>query len=300
MKLAFPDCNPEMAALFDTELHGLLPDLDISVAKPDSGELVRMAAGCAGLILLQTKVDAGMLAEMPALRAISYLSTGVGSWVDLEAAAAQGVAVHRVLGYGDRSVAEHALALIFAALRGLAAMDRSMRAGQWSPHYGREIAGKRLGLIGLGGVGRALAGMGEALGCEVVGWNRSPLVETPCPMLELDEVLASSDIVSLHLGLDASSRGMIDRRRIGLLKPGSVLVNTARGGLIDEAALVERLAKGDLYAGLDVFAQEPLPPGHPLTRLDNVTLSPHAAWFTPEAGRRLLQRGLTNLRNALA
>jgi D-3-phosphoglycerate dehydrogenase / 2-oxoglutarate reductase len=300
MRLAFPDCNPEIAALFDEEMRALLPELEVRIAEPgDAAGLVAAARGCTGLMLVRTKVDAGALAALPDLRVISYLSTGVGSWVDLRAAAARGVAVQSVLGYGDRSVAEHALALIFSALRGVAAMDRGMRAGMWPTHYGREIAGKQLGIVGLGGVGRALAAMGEALGCQVVGWNRSALAKPPCRLLPLDELLATSDIVSLHLGLDETSRGIIDRRRIALLKAGAILVNTARGGLIDEAALIERLQIGDVHAGLDVFAQEPLAPGHRLTKLENVTLSAHAAWFTLEAGRRLLRAGLLSLRDAL-
>jgi D-3-phosphoglycerate dehydrogenase len=300
MKLAFPDCSAEMAAAFDPEIRALLPTLDVRLAEPGAEGLVAAAQGCAGLVLLRTKVDARTLAALPDLRVISYLSTGVGSWVDLAAAQARGIAVHRVKGYGDGSVAEHALGLIFAARRGIAAMDRGMRAGQWAPQLGRDIAGARLGILGLGGVGRALAVLGKAVGCEVVGWNRSPPPDAPCTLLEFDEVLATSDIVSLHLGLDESTRGIINRQRIALLKSGAVLVNTARGGLVDEEALVARLRKGDLHAGLDVFAQEPLPPGHVLTTLDSVTLSPHAAWFTVEATRRLLRAGIVSLRDALS
>ena len=158
----------------------------------------------------------------------------------------------------------------------------------------REIG---LAVIGLGGTGRALAGMAAALGCEVVGWNRSPT--DSAKMLPLDECLATADVISLHLALAAETRGIVDRRRIGLLRPGAVLINTARGGLLDEAALLDRLRLGDISAGLDVFAEEPLPVDHPLLGLDNVTLTPHIAWNTDASRRRLLRMGLVALRDEM-
>jgi D-3-phosphoglycerate dehydrogenase len=118
--------------------------------------------------------------------------------------------------------------------------------------------------------------------------------------MPLDELLSGADIVSLHLALSDETRGIIDRRRIALLKPGALLINTARGGLVDETALVERLASGEIAAALDVYAEEPLAPGHPLTRLDNVTLSAHAGWMTPEAARRLMRIGFTTMRDEIA
>ncbi|MBI3709247.1 MAG: 3-phosphoglycerate dehydrogenase, partial [Proteobacteria bacterium] len=133
-------------------------------------------------------------------------------------------------------------------------------------------------------------------------WNRGPVpAEIPCRMLALDDVLARADIVSLHLGLDDETRGFLDRRRLGMLKRGAVVINTARGPLIDEAALVALLQSGHIAAaGLDVFQQEPLPIDHPLMRLENVTLTAHAAWKSPEAGRRLLRLGLEAMREEIA
>jgi D-3-phosphoglycerate dehydrogenase len=209
--------------------------------------------------------------------------------------------VRRVVGYGDRAVAEHALALILAASRKLALMDRQLRQGIWRCEPGFELEGSALGVVGLGGNGRMLARLGAALGCRILGWNRSPVpAEIPCRLMPLDELLSGADIVSLHLALTDETRGIIDRRRIALLKPGALLINTARGGLVDETALVERLASGEIAAALDVYAEEPLAPGHPLTRLDNVTLSAHAGWMTPEAARRLMRIGFTTMRDEIA
>jgi len=295
MILRFPDATEAMAELIEGPLADILPALRVTVAPLDPAALVAAVQDAEGLLLQRARIDAATLAALPRLRAIAYLSTGVGSWVDLEAADARGVAVRGVRGYGDRSIAEHALALVFSALRGVATADRALRGGRWIEHVGTELAGRRLAVIGLGGTGRALAEIGRALGCEVVGWNRSP--SDAAKMLPLDECLATADIVSLHLALTSETRGLIDRRRIGLLRPGSVLVNTARGGLLDEAALVDRLRTGDIAAGLDVFAREPLPADHPLLGLDNVTLTPHLAWNTGAARRRLLQGGLLALRD---
>jgi D-3-phosphoglycerate dehydrogenase len=179
-------------------------------------------------------------------------------------------------------------------------MDRDVRRGLWRCEPGVELAGRRLGIVGLGGIGKALARIGAALGCEVVGWNRSPVPsDLPCRLLPLDEVLATSDIVSLHLLLTEETRGIIDRRRLAAMKHGALLINTARGGLVDEAALVDRLESGAITAALDVFAEEPLAADHPLARLDNVVLSAHAGWMTVEAARRLLALGFMAMREEI-
>jgi len=299
-RIAFPDCSPYMAAQCDPATRAVLPELELAVASPTAAEFVAGAQGCAGLLHFGTRLTAEMLQALPDLRVIVFLGTGVGSWVDLAAAAARGIVVRRVVGYGDRAVAEHALALIMASARRLALMDRRLRDGVWRCEPGFELEGRRLGLVGLGGIGRALARIGAALGCEVVGWNRSAVPpDIPCRMLPLDEVVATADVLSLHLVLTDETRGIIDRRRIALLKPGALVVNTARGGLIDQAALVERLEAGDIAAGLDVFAEEPLAADHRLTRLDNVTISAHAGWMTPEAARRLFRLGFATMREEI-
>jgi D-3-phosphoglycerate dehydrogenase / 2-oxoglutarate reductase len=186
------------------------------------------------------------------------------------------------------------VALMFAAARQIVAMDRAVREGHWEALNGMELAGKVLGVVGTGGIGKAMARLGAGLGMRVIAWNRSGVPgDLPCRAVELDALLAEADVVSLHLALNEGSRGLIDRRRIGLLRPGAILINTARGAILDEAALVEALRERRIgHAGLDVFADEPLPPDHPLTRLDNVTLTAHAAFMTEEASVRLLRTAL--------
>jgi D-3-phosphoglycerate dehydrogenase / 2-oxoglutarate reductase len=299
-RIVFPDCTQYMASFYDSELRALVPELAVDIAQPSAEAFVARLADAVAVMHFGTRITARMLDACPKLRIIVFLGTGVGSWVDLPAAEARGLRVRRVLGYADRTVAEHALALILGLGRNLAYMDRELRAGHWRTEARFETAGKRLGIIGLGGIGRALAQLAAPLGFEVVAWNRSPVpADVPCRILPLDEVITSADIVSLHLGLNDQTRGIIDRRRIGLLKPGAVLINTARGGLLDQAALLERLQHGDILAGLDVFAEEPLAPEHPIVHLDNVILTAHAGWMSPEAGRRLFRLGLQAMREEL-
>ena len=241
-----------------------------------------------------TRFDAATLGACPTLKAIVFLGTGAGSFVDLEAAAAQGITVRAYKGYGDRSVAEHAMALMFAAARQLAAMDADIRAGRWETRNGVELLGKTLGVIGTGGIGAEMVRMAAGIGMKVLAWNRSGVSGSlPCAEVPLDELLSVADVVSLHLVLNDETRGFLDRERLGRIKPGAIFVNTARGAIVDEAALIEALTKGRIgHAALDVFAEEPLPAGHPLTTLPNVTLTAHAAFMTREASINLLRMAL--------
>jgi D-3-phosphoglycerate dehydrogenase len=239
-------------------------------------------------------MDEALLTACADLKAIVFLGTGAASFIDLQAAERRGIRVRAYGGYGDQSVAEHAIALMFAAGRGIARMDREIREGRWDTLNGIELAGRKLGVIGTGGIGKAMARLGAGLGMEVIAWNRSGVPgDLPCRAVELDELLSSADVVSLHLVLNEDTRGFLDRRRIGLIKPGAILINTARGAIVDEAALLDALQAGRIaHAGLDVFGTEPLPTDHPLTRLENVTLSAHAAFATREASERLLHMAL--------
>jgi len=185
------------------------------------------------------------------------------------------------------------MALIFAAARSVATMDGALRRGTWAPLGGMQLQGKVLGLLGLGGIGLEVARMALGLGMKVVAWNRSPVPDAPVPLVGRDEVLASADILSLHLALTDETRGLLGAAELARLKPGVILVNTARGALVDEAALIAALESGHLrHAGLDVFANEPLAADHPLTRVANVTLTAHAAFRTPEASETLLRRAI--------
>jgi D-3-phosphoglycerate dehydrogenase len=212
-----------------------------------------------------------------------------------------GVTVHTIKGYGDIAVAEHTIALMLACARDIARMDRAVRGGTWAPLEGMQLRGKTLGVIGLGGIGREVARIGKGLGMEVIAFNRTQLADAPVPLVDIDTLLQTSDVVSLHLTLGDETSGFLNAERIGRMKPGAIFVNTARGALADEAALLAALQNGHLrHAGLDVFHAEPLKAGHPLTQLDNVTLTAHAAFRTLEASMTLLRRALDIVRKIAA
>jgi D-3-phosphoglycerate dehydrogenase / 2-oxoglutarate reductase len=193
------------------------------------------------------------------------------------------------------------MALIFACGRGLAHMDRAVRAGVWDPLESMQLNGKTLGLIGLGGIGREVARIARGIGMEVIAWNRSPRPDAGVPVVGLDELLARADVISLHLALNDETRGLLDAKRLARTKPGVILVNTARGALVDETALIDALGRGHIrHAGLDVFHAEPLKPDHPLVRMENVTLTSHAAFRTLEASMTLMRRAIDIVKRIVA
>jgi D-3-phosphoglycerate dehydrogenase len=178
---------------------------------------------------------------------------------------------------------------MWASARVLAQMDREMRVGNWLREDAMQLTGKTLGLIGFGGIAAEVARMALGSGMRVIAWNRTPKAFSGVEFVSLDRLLADSHVVSLHLLLNDETRGFLSRERIAALRPGVILVNTARGALVDEAAMIDALKSGHIrHAGLDVFNVEPLPRDHPLTKLPNVTLSAHSAFRTPEASENLI------------
>lgn len=291
-RIVYIDCSPLMREL----LHDLggIPGLTVNKGDPTRGELEALIADAAVVVNGHSLMDEAMIASAPRLRSIVFLGTGASSYMNIEAAAQIGVRVRNIRGYGDRTVAEHAFGLLLAAARDTARMDKDVRSGTWTASEGIELLGCTLGLIGLGGVGSEMARIAAAFGMRVIAWNRSGIpAGVPAETVGLDELLAQSDAVSLHLALTPDTRGLLDAARLQQMKRGALLVNTARGSLIDEAALIAALKSRHIgHAALDVFATEPLPAGHPLTVLDNVTLTSHAAWKSRAASRRLLRIGL--------
>ena len=294
MKASFIDCPPFLHQLYRGELAKIVPDLDINVGSPTRQEVITLLADSSFALNDHTTMDLALLRACPKLRLIVFLGTGAASYIDLKAAELLGIRVRSYGGFGDRSVAEHAIALMFAAGRKIATMDRITRNGHWEPLNGIELATKILGVIGTGGIGQTVVRLAAGLGMRTIAWNRSGVPDNlPCTPVELDDLLRRADIVSLHLALNDQTRGLIDRRRIGLLQPSAILINTARGAILDEEALIEALSQDQLaHAGLDVFTNEPLGQDHPLTRLANVTLTAHAAFMTSAASERLLRMAL--------
>jgi D-3-phosphoglycerate dehydrogenase len=224
--------------------------------------------------------------------------------VDLKAAAARGITVTNTPGANALAVAEHTVALILAVAKQLAQADRAMRQGGWPRNLVPQLRGKRLGLIGTGLIGREVAAMGRGLGLEVVAWTFHPnpnlAVSLGLRYIPLEELLQTSDIVSLHLRATPDTQQFLNRERLGMLKAGAFLVNTARGVLIDETALVEWLREKRIAgAGLDVYETEPLPAGHPLTTLPNVLLTPHCGGMTPDSNLIGLAMAVENIENFL-
>lgn len=249
----------------------------------------------------RTRFTVDVLAQCPKLKLISIWGTGTDN-VDLKAAATRDVTVTNTPGANAVAVAEHTIALMLAAVKQLAEADRAMRQGGWPRSLVPQLRGKRLGLVGTGLIGREVAAMGKGLGLEVVAWTFNPSAALASFIgfryLELDELLRTADIVSLHLRATPDTRHFLNRERLALLKPTSFLVNTARGALIDEAALAEWLKeKRIVAAALDVFETEPLPAGHPLTVLPNVLLTPHCAGMTPDSNLIGLNMAVENIEN---
>jgi D-3-phosphoglycerate dehydrogenase len=178
---------------------------------------------------------------------------------------------------------------MWASARVLAQMDREMRVGNWIREDAMQLTGKTLGLIGFGGIAAEVARIASGSGMKVIAWNRTPKKHAGVEFVDLDTLLKQSHVVSIHLLLNDETRGMIGREKIAAMRPGVILVNTARGAIVDEAAMIEALKSGHIrHAGLDVFNIEPLPKDHPLTKIPNVTLSAHSAFRTPEASENLI------------
>ncbi len=255
--------------------------------------------------LLDPVTDA-VLEAAPALRLVQKIGVGVNT-IDLESARHRGVAVCNMPGTNTQAVAEMTLLLILAALRRVARLDAATRAGEgWrlpaevQDRYG-EVCGRTVGLVGYGSVPRRLAPMLAAMGARILFASRSPKPDATGERRSLDALLRESDVVSLHLPLATETERLIDAAAIARMKPGAVLVNTARGALVDEAALADALGRGHLgAAGLDVFEAEPVPPDSPLLDLDNVVVTPHVAWLTQETMERSLAVAAENCRRLAA
>ena len=259
---------------------------------PAPEALIARLRPCDAILCMRerTRFDAAMFDALPNLKLL--VTTGMrNAAIDLAAAGARGVVVSGTRA-ASAPAAELAWALLLAAMRRLPEETQALRAGRpWQATVGRELAGRRLGVVGLGKLGTKVARYAQAFDMRVMGWTRA---DTParCAALgieaaaSLDDLLARSDVVSLHAALTAQTRGMLGARELDLLKTGAVLVNTARGPLVDEAALVAALmARPDLVAALDVFDVEPLPLDHPFRRLPNVLASPHLGYVTQETYR---------------
>jgi D-3-phosphoglycerate dehydrogenase len=300
MKSIFVDCNDELAPVFARVRRPDDPPIAVNSAPFQSADLPRLLAGYDICLDDHSYLPTEIMTQCRGLKHVVFLGTGASSYMDVPALNALGITVHTIKGYGDVAVAEHTVALIFACCRELARMDRAVRGGVWDPLESMQLQGKTLGLIGLGGIGREVARIASGIGMQVIAWNRSPRAQDGVRLVTLDELLARSDVISPHLLLTDETRGLLDAKRLAQTKPGVILVNTARGALIDEAALVAALKSGHIrHAGLDVFHTEPLESEHALARMESVTLTSHAAYRTREASETLMRRAIDIVRDII-
>jgi D-3-phosphoglycerate dehydrogenase / 2-oxoglutarate reductase len=286
----FVDANESLAKIFERlEKPG---DPKVAVNRnPDitPDQLPKLLDGAEIVVIDHTALPTDIARQCKGLKHVVFLGTGARSYMNPDELAELGIEVHLIKGYGDTAVAESAIALMWASARVLAQMDREMRVGNWLREDGMQLTGKTLGLIGFGGIAAEVARIASGSGMKVIAWNRTPKKAPGVEFVDLDTLLKQSHIVSIHLLLNDKTRGMITRERIAAMREGVILINTARGAIVDEAAMIDALKSGHIrHAGLDVFNTEPLPKDHPLTTLPNVTLSAHSAFRTPEASENLI------------
>src|SRR5579871_3129804 len=254
MKSLFLDCNDQLAPVWDSVLRPGDPPIDVNRKPYASPELPRVLEGYAICIDDHSYLPTELIAQCDALKHVVFLGTGPASYMNLAELGQRGIKVHTIRNYGDTAVAEHTIALIFAACREVVRMARG-------------------------------------LGMEVIAWNRSP--RPGAPLVSLDELLARSDVISMNLTLNDETRSFLGREHFARMKRGVIFVNTARAGLVDETAFIDALQSRHIrHAGLDVFHAEPLDHHHPLAKMENVTLTAHAAFRTLEASQTLLRRAI--------
>jgi D-3-phosphoglycerate dehydrogenase len=286
----FVDANESLAVIFERLEKPGDPKVRIN-RNPDikSDQYPEVLDGAEIAIVDHTALPTDVARKCTGLKHVVFLGTGARSYMNPEELSQLGISVHLIKGYGDTAVAESAIALMWASARVIAQMDREMRAGNWLRENAMQLTGKTLGLIGFGGIAAEVARIALGSGMKVIAWNRTAKKHPGVEFVELDKLLADSHVVSLHLLLNDDTKGFITRERIASMRPGVILVNTARGAIVDEAAMIDALKSGHIrHAGLDVFNIEPLPGDHPLTKLPNVTLSAHSAFRTPEASENLI------------
>lgn len=274
--------------------------------RPERQVLLEALQDCQGLLcLISDRVDGDLIRSSPRLRVISSCSVGVDH-IDLAAASAQGIPVGNTPGVLTDTTADLTFALLLAASRRIAEGDVYVREGKWksdsdwglASFLGVDLSGATLGIIGLGGIGQAVARRAHGFGMRVVGWSRSGKSVPGVQNVGFSQLLSESDFVSVNVALAPETVGLLDAQAIASMKPGAVLVNTARGGIVDDLALAEALAEKRLAAaGLDVFEGEPIGADHPLTQLTNVVMTPHIG--SASVGTRLRMARLS-VQNCLA
>jgi D-3-phosphoglycerate dehydrogenase len=290
VRAVFVDANDSLAEIFERQRKADDPPASVNLDPNIKADDWPAILGDAEIgIVDHTALPTDVAKRCARLKHVVFLGTGARSYMNPEELDELGISVHLIKGYGDTAVAEAAIALMWASARVIPWMDREMRAGNWLREDAMQLTGKTLGLIGFGGIAAEVARIANGSGMKVVAWNRSPKQFPNVEFVPLDRLLADSHVVSIHLLLNDETHGFLSRERIAKLRKGAILVNTARGAIVDEQAMIDALKSGHIrHAGLDVYNIEPLPKDHALTRISNVTLSAHSAFRTPEASENLI------------
>jgi phosphoglycerate dehydrogenase-like enzyme len=306
MQIILPDDWGRFAERFGQleRLEALGPVTVYADPPVDRAELIRRLRPAEVLVTIRarTAFDAALLSELPNLKLIAVTGTGYNQ-IDIDAAGERDILVCNSPGRSSQSVAELSMALLLAVMRRIPQADQAVRRGDWTDTWGtlqgHDLEGKTLGILGLGNIGPIMSRLARAFGMRILAWSQNLTLEraasSGAEYRPLDELLAESDAVSIHLRLSPRTRGLLDEGRLARMRPGAVLVNTSRGEIVDEAALIAALREGRISAGLDVFNQEPLPLSHPLVSLPNVVLAPHIGSVTEETSRRWVEGAVENV-----
>jgi D-3-phosphoglycerate dehydrogenase len=306
MKIVITDCDHE--SLAPEQAAAAPAGADVVWAKcRTEDEVIAAAADADGILVQYAPITAKVLDALPKIKAIGRYGVGVDT-VDVTAATSRSVAVCNVPDYGTEDVSDHAIALALTVARGTARFDRRVRAGEYDlapvkPLH--RVNTRTFGVVGLGLIGSATARKAQGLGYTVIGHDplQAPgtVTEDGIDVVSFDELLRSADVISLHVPLNEQTRHLINEDTLFRMKPGAVLINTCRGGVVDTAAVAAALSTGQLAgAGLDVFEEEPLPASSPLLVLDNAVLTPHAAWYSEESYSELKRRTMENVLDVCA
>jgi D-3-phosphoglycerate dehydrogenase / 2-oxoglutarate reductase len=302
MRAVFVDGDALMAEIFHRLRKPDDPPIKIHLDPDVSPQALPDVIGDAEIAIIDhTYFPLDVAKRCTGTKHVVFLGTGARSYMSPEELAGLGITVHTIKGYGDTAVAECAFALMWEAARDLARMDRENRRNNWLRTEGMQLTGKTLGLIGFGGIAAEVTRLANGVGMRVLAWNRTPKTAPNVTFVSIEQLLRDSHVVSLHLLLNDETRDFLSAERISAMRRGAILINTARGALVDEAAMIEALKSRHLrHAGLDVFAVEPLPADSPLKQLPNVTLSAHSAFRTPEASDNLISAALDHCRHIVS
>ena len=303
IKIVYPDADESVAHILSggrlAKLEALGEFKIYYGSRPDDKTFINRIAD-ANAVISGWGLSNAVLAAVTKVEVISFTGVGVSTYIDIAEATRQGITVTHTLSSAE-SVAEHTMGLMLDAARHISRLDRDIRRGQWHTQLaGMDLRGKTLGLVGFGRIAQAVVPLAKAFGMKVVSWTRNPGRERGdqhgVEFIELNELLGRCDVVSLHLSSTAETERLLDAQRLQSFKPGALLINTARGQIVDEAALAAVLKSRHIAAaGLDVFADEPMSPDSPLIELDNVIMTPHVAYNTPEALAGIYDTAIDNI-----